>query len=316
MASFTFQKATRKKSRLRCLVGGVSGSGKTTASLLIAQGLGGRTAVIDTERGSASLYSDLMEFDALELTPPYSPERYIEAIKAAEAAGYDVLIIDSLTHVWDGSGGCVEINEQVAQAKYRGNTWSAWSDTTPRYRSLLDCILQSPMHIICTSRMKSETVQGEDKKVRKIGMKTELRQGTEYEFTLVFEIEHEKHLALVTKNRTNLFPQPFIVTRKTGEELRAWLESGAEPVNRETPPDHLKRDDFVSRFKVAMSLDVDEPEMANAVFAVHNALRVEGDEFYREVWQFLASNERSAIKKFIDIAKAQQETTLPTGRAA
>jgi hypothetical protein len=315
MATMQFQKATRKKSRLRCLVGGVSGSGKTTASLLIAQGLGGRTAVIDTERGSASLYSDLMEFDALELNPPYSPERYIEAINAAEGAGYEVLIIDSLTHVWDGSGGCVEINEQVAQAKYRGNTWSAWSDTTPRYRALLDTILQSPMHIICTSRMKSETVQGEDKKVRKIGMKTELRQGTEYEFTLVFEIEHEKHLAVVTKNRTNLFPQPFIVTRKTGEELRAWLESGAEIV-REPPPDFVKRDEFVQRFKTALALDVEEGPKAEAVYTVSQDIKALGDEFQRAVWECLPSNERSAITKYMTAAKAQQTKILANGRAA
>lgn len=316
MATMQFQRATRKKSKLRCLLGGVSGSGKTTASLLIAAGLGGRIALIDTERGSASLYSDLVEFDAMDLAPPYSPERYVEAIKAAEGAGYDVLVIDSLTHVWDGSGGCVEINEQLAQTKYRGNTWSAWSDTTPRYRALLDAILQSPMHIICTSRMKQETVQGDDKKVRKIGMKNELRAGTEYEFTLVLEIEHEKHLALATKNRTTLFQSPFIVTRKTGEELRAWLESGAEPAMREPPPDHTVRDDFVARFKAALSLDVDETEMATAIWAVHNTLRDQGEERYREVWQFLPANERSAIKKLIDMAKASQPTILSNGKAA
>lgn len=316
MGTMQFQRATRKRSKLRCLLGGVSGSGKTTAGLLIAAGLGGRIALIDTERGSASLYSDLVEFDAMDLNPPYSPERYIEAIKAAEGAGYDVLVIDSLTHVWDGSGGCVEINEQLAQTKYRGNTWSAWSDTTPRYRALLDAILQSPMHIICTSRMKQETVQGDDKKVRKIGMKNELRAGTEYEFTLVLEIEHEKHLALATKNRTTLFQSPFIVTRKSGEELRAWLESGAEPVKREPPPEHVKRDDFVKRFKTALEIDVDEPEMAQAVFTVHNHLRDEGEELYREVWQFLPSGDRSAIKKFIDLAKASQTTVLSNGKAA
>lgn len=316
MATMQFQRATRKRSKLRCLLGGVSGSGKTTAGLLIAAGLGGRIALIDTERGSASLYSDLVEFDAMDLSPPYSPERYIEAIKAAEGAGYDVLVIDSLTHVWDGSGGCVEINEQLAQTKYRGNTWSAWSDTTPRYRSLLDAILQSPMHIICTSRMKQETVQGDDKKVRKIGMKNELRAGTEYEFTLVLEIEHEKHLALATKNRTNLFPSPFVVTRKTGEELRAWLESGAEPAKREPPPSHIERDEFVQRFKTALALDVEEGPKAEAVYVISQDIKAKGDEFQRAVWECLPSEERSAIVKFLTAAKANQSTVLPNGRAA
>ena len=126
----TFTKATRKRSKLRLAVGGPSGSGKTTAALRIAKGLGGRTALIDTERGSASLYSTDFDFDVLDLDPPYEPERFIEAIKSAEAAGYDNLIIDSGTHVWDGAGGLLEANEKLAVAKYKGNTWSAWSDTT------------------------------------------------------------------------------------------------------------------------------------------------------------------------------------------
>lgn len=226
--SFQFTKAARKRAKLRVLIASPAGGGKTTGALNIASGLGGKTALIDTERGSASLYSDSFDFDTLELAPPFSPERFIEAIKAAEGAGYDNLIIDSATHEWDGSGGCLEINEMLAQSKYRGNTWSAWSETTPRHRAFIDAMLQSNMHVIITARSKTETVQGEDKKVRKIGMKIEQRAGLEYEASLVFEIDHESHLAVATKDRTRMFSVPAHITKTTGERLLAWLESGVE----------------------------------------------------------------------------------------
>lgn len=226
-----FTKAVRKKSKLRLALTGPSGSGKTYSALLIAKGLGGKIAVIDTEHGSASLYSDLCEFDTLELTPPYSPERYIEAIRAADKAGYDVLVVDSITHEWSGSGGCLEINEQTAQAKYRGNTWSAWNETTPRHRKFIDSMLQANMHVIATGRSKTETSQEDTgngkKKVVKLGMKTEQRDGFEYEFTVVLDLVHDNHYALASKDRTGMFnSEPIVITDDTGRRLAAWLESG------------------------------------------------------------------------------------------
>lgn len=236
-----FTKATRKKSKLRLAITGPSGSGKTMGALNIARGLGGRIAVIDTEQGSASLYSHLCDFDTLELTPPYSPERYREAIAAADAEGYDVLIIDSASHEWNGIGGCLEINEQLAQAKFRGNTWSAWNETTPRHRKFIDAMLQSRMHIICTGRSKTETVQTEDngrKKIVKLGMKTEQREGFEYDFTVVLDMTHDSHYANPSKDRTGLFAgDPQQITEATGEKLRAWLDSGV-PELKETDPDY------------------------------------------------------------------------------
>jgi hypothetical protein len=230
-----FTKAVRKKSKLRLALTGPSGSGKTYSALLIAKGLGGKVAVIDTEHGSASLYADLLEFDSLELTPPYSPERYIAAIQAADKAGYDVLIVDSTTHEWSGSGGCLEVNEQIAQAKYRGNTWSAWNETTPRHRKFIDAMLQCNMHIIATGRSKTETSQEDTgngkKKVVKLGMKTEQRDGFEYEFTCVLDLVHDNHYAIASKDRTGLFSSDaLIINESTGEALLNWLESGATPV--------------------------------------------------------------------------------------
>lgn len=224
-----FQKAMKKRAKLRLALSGPSGSGKTYGALQIAAGLGGKIAVIDTERGSASLYSDLVEFDTLEIAPPFTPERFIEALQAAAAGGYNVCVVDSITHEWDGAGGCLEINETIAHAKFRGNTWAAWNETTPRHRAFLDAILQSPMHVIATMRSKTETVQGDDKKVKKLGMKAIQREGAEYEFTVVLDLEHEKHYAVGSKDRTRLFSEPHVLSPETGKRLLAWLDSGSAP---------------------------------------------------------------------------------------
>ena len=235
------KKAQRTLAKLRLAMTGTSGSGKTYSSLLIAKGLGGRICVIDTERGSASLYADLPgmpEFDTLELDEPYSPERYVEAIRMVESSGYDICIVDSMTHEWSGTGGCLEINDQLARSKYRGNTWSAWNEVTPRHRRFVDTILQSKMHMICTMRSKADTAQEKDAggktKVVKVGMKTEQRDGMDYEFTLVFDISADGHFANASKDRTALFSQPVILSEETGKKLREWIDT-ARPVQTASP---------------------------------------------------------------------------------
>jgi hypothetical protein len=232
---------------------GPSGSGKTYGALQIARGLGGRIACIDTEHGSASLYSDLADFDVMELAAPYTPERYIAAIKEAEEAGYDVLIIDSTTHEWSGSGGILELVDQVASAKYRGNSWSAWNELTPRHRAFIDAMLQSRMHIIATGRSKTETAQVEEngrKKVAKLGMKTEQRDGFEYEFTVVLDIVHDGHYAVASKDRTGLFggdAKP--ISEQTGADLLNWLETGEAGPNVEAILEGIRNAQNISALK-------------------------------------------------------------------
>lgn len=221
-----FKKAERKQAKLRLALAGPSGSGKTYSALLIAKGLGGKIAVLDTEKGSASLYADLVDFDVVDLMAPFTPERYIEVITAAEAAGYDTLVIDSYSHEWTGPGGCLEANEALAHSKFRGNTWAAWNETTPRHRKLTNKILGSSMHIICTMRSKTETVQGEDKKIIKLGMKSEQRDGTDYEFTVVLDVAHDSHEAVASKDRTRLFSGYEVITEATGHKLIGWLNGG------------------------------------------------------------------------------------------
>ncbi|MGO4326766.1 ATP-binding protein [Cupriavidus sp. 2TAF22] len=258
-----FTKAVRKKAKLRLALTGPSGSGKTLGALMIARGLGGRVACIDTENGSASLYSHVADFDVMELAPPFTPERYIAAIREAEKAGYDVLIVDSTTHEWSGSGGILELVDQVASAKFRGNSWSAWNELTPRHRAFIDAMLQSRMHIIATGRSKTETAQVEEngrKKVAKLGMKTEQRDGFEYEFTVVLDIVHDGHYANASKDRTGLFrgdAKP--ISEETGKVLVEWLESGVElpepSADAALPQDTVDLDDALLTLRECANLD-------------------------------------------------------------
>lgn len=227
-----FQKAERKKSKLRLALSGPSGSGKTYGALLVAKGLGGRIAVIDTERGSAALYSHLVDFDVLVLDAPYTPENYQSAVSLAASNGYDVVIIDSITHEWTGSGGCLEMNEDLAKAKYRGNTWSAWNETKAKHRSFIDALLACPAHVIVTMRSKTETTQVEvngRKQVQKLGMKSEQNEGIEYEFTTVLDLVHDGNFAIPSKDRTGLYPpncNPFKLSEDVGKRFADWLNSG------------------------------------------------------------------------------------------
>jgi hypothetical protein len=225
------QKATRKKSKLRLNISGPSGSGKTFSALLMAKGLTGswdKIAVIDTENGSASLYDHLGGFQTIDLQEPFSPERYIEAIDLCLKANMECIIIDSSSHEWSGPGGCLEINEKLAQAKLKGNTWSAWSQTTPRHDAFVQKVLQSPIHIITCTRSKMETVMTDDKKVKKLGMKDIQREGWEYELTVSLSLDRDSHTAVASKDRTEIFEgrDPFIITEATGKEILKWCNSG------------------------------------------------------------------------------------------
>lgn len=229
-----FKKATRKSAKLRLGIAGPSGSGKTFGALTIASGIGGKIAVIDTENGSASLYSNHFPFDVLELAPPFTPERYQEAISAAATAGYDTLIMDSVTPEWDGTGGILDIHDKATKASKSGNSYTAWADITPRHNAFLNAILRAPIHIICTLRSKTEYVLqdvGGKSVPRKVGMAPIQRAGFEYELTTVLELSLDGHLVTVSKDRTGLFDgaDPAPLSKATGERLITWLNDGEAP---------------------------------------------------------------------------------------
>lgn len=226
-----FRKAQRQAAKLRLALMGPSGSGKTYSALRIAKGLGGKVAMVDTERGSGELYADLHDYDVLQLHPPFSPDKYIQAIKAAENANYDLLIIDSLSHAWAGPGGVLDIQDRVA--KSTRNSFSAWREVTPQHNALVDAILSCACHVIVTLRTKTayEVQQdGNKTKVAKVGLAPVQREGLEYEFTLVLDLAIEGHIASATKDRTNLFDGAYFTpSEETGQQIAAWLGSAQQP---------------------------------------------------------------------------------------
>ncbi|WP_234484020.1 ATP-binding protein [Noviherbaspirillum pedocola] len=238
MAGFEIHRATKRRAKLRLGMSGPAGSGKTYSALLIAGGLGGRIGMIDTEHGSGDLYADLLPegYDVLQLTPPYSPARYIEAIHALEDAGVQTIIIDSLSHAWTGEGGSLDRQGKIADKS--GNSWQAWRQVTPEHNALVEALLQSRCHIIATMRAKTEYVQEKDDRtgksvVRKVGLAPVMRDGIEYEFTTFFELDVH-HMAFAGKDRTRLFDGTiFKPDMETGHQLLAWLDSGVDaPVKR------------------------------------------------------------------------------------
>lgn len=229
MAGFT--RATKAAAKLRLGLVGPAGSGKTYTALRVAAGLGGRIAVIDTERGSASLYAGErgIEFDVIELET-YGVERFIDGIQSAVDGGYSVLVIDSLSHAWSGKDGILEFVDKAGKRNQGGGNFGAWRDATPRHNSLVDAILSAPLHVICTLRSKVEYVVenvGGRNQVRKVGLQPVQRDGLEYEFTVVGDVTQD-HDLVVTKTRAAFLKDAVI--REAGEELGRqladWLGTG------------------------------------------------------------------------------------------
>lgn len=232
MRTMQFRKATKKQSKLRLALVGPSGSGKTYTALSIAKGLGQRIAVVDTERGSASKYADLFSFDALDLES-FSPQMCIDAIHAAAKAGYDVLVIDSLSHFWMGSGGALEQVDNIAKKSQSRNSYTAWRDVTPLHNAMIDAIIRAPLHVIATMRAKTEYVMEKDDRgktvPRKVGIQPVQRDGMDYEFDVVGDV-NENHELIIGKTRCPALADR--VFKKAGADvatiLTGWLTDGAE----------------------------------------------------------------------------------------
>ena len=222
------QQASRKKAKIKMALQGPSGSGKTKSALLIAYGLCGsweKIAVIDSENRSADLYADLGNYNVLPIASPFTPERYIEAIGICLQAGIQVIIVDSISHEWEGIGGILETHSGMP-----GNSFTNWSRLTPRHNAFIQALLQADVHIISTIRSKQEYVlsdKGGKLVPEKVGMKGITRDGLDYEFTLVFDLDITLK-AKSSKDRTQLFygKPEFIPTSDTGAIILKWCNQG------------------------------------------------------------------------------------------
>ena len=224
------RKTERKQAKIKMALQGSAGSGKTYSSLLLAKGLVkdfSKVAIIDSENGSSDLYAHLGSYNVISLQPPFSPEKYIEAIELCEKEGMEVVILDSISHCWDY---LLDFH-----SKLPGNSFTNWNKVTPRQKSFTDKILQTPMHVIATMRTKQDYVlnQKNGKFIpEKVGLKAIQRDGVDYEFTIVFDVDI-KHFAVSSKDRTGLFMDKpdFMISEATGEKILEWCTS---PMDIET----------------------------------------------------------------------------------
>lgn len=231
-----FQRAERKKAKLRLAICGPAGAGKTMSALLLAKGLvtepyEGKIALIDTEHASAQLYADTVPFDTAVLEPPYEPAKAVRMMHDAEAAGYQVIILDSITHFWAGEGGLLD--KQAAIAKRTGNSYTSWRDITPEHTHFIEAMLGSPCHVIVTMRSKTEYAMTTDDRgktqVKKLGMAPIQRDGVDYEFSLVFDVDRDTHFATTSKTRfAELDSFSSVISEGTGRQLLQILDRGVE----------------------------------------------------------------------------------------
>ncbi|HEU5168433.1 MAG TPA: AAA family ATPase [Chitinophagaceae bacterium] len=224
------QQAQRKKAKIKMGISGPSGGGKTYSALLLAFGLTGdwsKIVIVDTENNSAHLYAHLGAYNVLPLSAPFNPEKYIEAIRKCVTAGMEVIIIDSISHEWEGNGGILDIHSQMT-----GNSFTAWSKLTPRHNAFVQELLQNPVHVIANIRTKQDYVLT-DKNGKmvpeKVGLRGITREGLDYEFTLAFDLDI-KHNATASKDRTSLFidKPEFKITTETGKKILEWCNSGVD----------------------------------------------------------------------------------------
>ena len=271
-----FRKAERRKAKLRLAITGPAGSGKTYGALLVAFGIGGKIALLDTENGSGDLYSSLGAYDVCSINAPFTVQKYIDAIRDAENSGYDVLILDSISAEWAGTGGLLNLHTQITSAN-RANSYAAWGQITPKHNAFIDAIISSNLHIIATIRSKTEYAQVQNERgkteIKKMGLGLVQRDGIDYEFTTVFDLSME-HTVTVSKDRTSLFDgQVFTLTEDTGRALKEWLDTGIDaPIVNNTPATPAdKRRVYESYVKLFEDTPNDAPRLAQeAIMSVTN----------------------------------------------
>ncbi len=233
-----FQKASKAQAKLRLALSGASGSGKTRSALEIGKYLGKRIALVDTEFGSASKYADIVDFDVCEVRDDYSPLKLVEILKVA-AVDHDVVVIDSMTHFWNGPGGFLDLVDKEAKRASARNgkfdSFAAWKEVTPVYNRMVQAILGCPAHVIITMRAKQEYSK-EGGKVTKLGTAPEMRDNFQYEMDIEGLLD-ENHNLVIGKTRCDVLDRK--VFAKPGKEvadlLLGWLNSGAVPPERVEP---------------------------------------------------------------------------------
>jgi hypothetical protein len=317
MAPKTFKKATKHQLKLRLALAGVSGGGKTYTALKIASFLvpGGRVAVIDTERESASLYADEFNFDTLALDS-FHPTEYVDAIHAAEAEGYDVIIIDSLSHAWAGKDGVLDEKDKITKRDRNANSYTAWGEAGKLQDQLVEAITRSKCHVIVTMRSKMEHVQEKDERtnktvVRKVGMKVIQRDDLEYEFTLFASMLNDNTM-VVEKTRCKaltgaVIPKPG---KDVADTLSAWLMDGAP---EEKPVAPVSPAPFLMDLAASMSSKADCEDTWSKYVSARKEMSADECAKFESAWKRRKSELVEAAKARAAAASAPTNgATVPT----
>lgn len=256
--AFKVKKAKREKIFAKVALMAPSGGGKTYSSLRLATGMAeeikkqtGKDARIllgNTEQKRGYYYANEFDYDIVDIDAPHNPEKYVEFIEFAVSEGYDILIIDSSSHEWEGKGGCLELQQQA------GGTYQSWAKVTPRHNKFINAIADSPIHIIATMRGKDQYEVNRDDRgktsVQKLGVGAKQRDGFEYEFTCTFLIDQKTNCAEAQKDNTHIFENEgsTLLTEKHGQKIIQWANSGEgyTPVVRKEEPEAPATDDLAA----------------------------------------------------------------------
>jgi hypothetical protein len=307
-AILQFRKAVKYDAKLRFAVCGPSGSGKTYTLLQLATELGGPVALVDTERGSASKYADIFEFDVLELAS-YDPQRLIEIIDHVAGSGYRVLCIDSLSHFWNGKDGELDKVDRAARRMQTPNSFAAWKQVTPLHNALIDKIISAPLHVLASMRAKTEWILERDERTgktvpRKVGLAPVMRDGIEYEFDVCGDMDQENTLVIIKSRCPKLaggvFPKPG---KELADVLKEWL-GGVPALEVEPEPS-----------KTTPVAPVSEPKERGSVNGVGGLQTVAVlTEELAGIWKRMCSP-RGVVKEF-DALKASVEALAGSSGAA
>lgn len=273
--AFKVQKAVREKIFVKLALMGASGAGKSYSALKLATGMkeelekiNGKEARIllaNTEDSRGRYYADEFDYDIVDIEPPHNPEKYIELVNFAVDEGYDVLIIDSTSHEWEGQGGCLELQQKA------GGTYQAWAKVTPRHNAFIEAIASSPIHIIATMRGKDQYVMESDDKnktqVKKLGVGAKQRDGFEYEFSCTFLIDQKTHMAETQKDNSHLFEGSIgtLLSEEHGRKIVQWANSGEgytpkvkKPVAAANPKEIVDKISALAKEAFARGVDRDK----------------------------------------------------------
>lgn len=305
-------KATKTKARLRLALQGASGCGKTFSALSIATNLGARVAFLDTERGSASLYADRFAFDVVEAGDDFNPAKVGEFLRLAAAEGYEVAVIDSLTHFWNGRGGFLElVDAEVKRMQARGgkgDSFAAWKNITPIYNQLVADILNAPIHVIVCLRAKQEyskEMENGKSVVKKLGMAPEFRDAFQFEMQIEAMLDSDNNLAIGKTRCSEIAGKVFHRPGKdVADILKRWLEDGAQAAVEKPPTIAGSNPDIARPVKAEWTADqLTEAGAIRAEIEKHPG----GDEKFRKLWASMKFDHPSTVIDALGLLQRQLE---------